>query len=349
VTTIQKSKNLNGVNVSYSTNTDCNSQFTEQSVPHKLLTQLLMTEDKYCHIPVMCKEVIENLRLKSGNTVVDCTIGCGGYAQAILKEIGPKGKLIGLDRDRQALAIAEDRLTRFSNCVFIQDNFRNINQIFEKLEITRVDGMVFDLGVSSLQLETAERGFSMRLDAPLDMRMDRNLRLSAFDLVNFLPEVSLSEILKKYGQERWHNRIARAIVKERKNSMIVSTKQLADLVKRITPVRHAKIHPATRTFQALRIAVNDELEALREGLHKVVNYLNPGARICIVSFHSLEDRIVKHQFRTWAQEGKFKIITKKPITPTKEEISQNPRARSAKLRVAEKAESSEQSTKGREI
>jgi 16S rRNA (cytosine1402-N4)-methyltransferase len=340
VTIVQKSKDLNGVNVSYSTNPDCNSQFTEQNVPHKLLIQLLMTKDKYCHIPVMCKEVIENLKLSSGNTVVDCTVGCAGYAQAILEEIGPQGKLIGLDRDRQALMIAKDRLSRFDNCVLLQDNFRNIDQVFENLGITRVDAIVFDLGISSLQLETAERGFSMRLDAPLDMRMDRNLRLSAFDLVNFLPEVSLSEILKKYGQERWHNRIARAIVKERKGAMIVSTRQLADLVKRITPVRHSKIHPATRTFQALRIAVNDELEALREGLHKIVNYLNPAARICIVSFHSLEDRIVKRQFRTWAQEGKFKIITKKPITPSKEEIAQNPRARSAKLRVAEKIENS---------
>lgn len=294
-----------------------------------------MVEETF-HIPVMCNELIQHLKLDKKGTVLDCTVGSGGHADVILREIGPQGRLIGLDQDDEALGIAKNRLKNFRNCILVQANFRNMDAVLTKLAIDKVDGMVFDLGLSSLQLGNSERGFSIKLDAPLDMRMDRSLRLSAFDLVNFLPEVSLSDILKKYGEERWHNRIARAIVRERKRSMIVTTGQLADLIRRVTPYRYTKIHPATRTFQALRIAVNDELEALREGLNKCLNYIKSGARICVISFHSLEDRIVKNQFRQAAKEGKIKIITKKPIRPTEKEISANPRARSARLRVAEK-------------
>ena len=292
--------------------------------------------EKTFHIPVMCNELIQHLKLDKKGTVLDCTVGSGGHADVILREIGPQGRLIGLDQDDEALGIAKNRLKNFRNCILVQANFRNMDAVLTKLAIDKVDGMVFDLGLSSLQLGNSERGFSIKLDAPLDMRMDRTLRLSAFDLVNFLPEVSLSDILKKYGEERWHNRIARAIVRERKRSMIVTTGQLADLIRRVTPYRYTKIHPATRTFQALRIAVNDELEALREGLNKCLNYIKSGARICVISFHSLEDRIVKNQFRQAAKEGKIKIITKKPIRPTEKEIFANPRARSARLRVAEK-------------
>lgn len=284
----------------------------------------------------MRKEVIEYLKLDRGGVALDCTVGLGGHADSILKEIGPQGKFIGLDQDQEALELAQNRLSSFGNCTLLQGNFRKIDQILAKLKIDKVDGILFDLGVSSLQLQTPSRGFSFRLDAPLDMRMDKNLRLSAFDLVNFLPQEGLSDILKRYGQERWHNRIARTIVRERKKAMIVNTRQLAELVQRVIPKRHSFIHPATRTFQALRIAVNDELEALGEALNKSVDCLRPGARICVISFHSLEDRIVKHRFRSFAKEGKLKIITKKPITPTKEEISSNPRVRSAKLRVGEK-------------
>ncbi len=294
-----------------------------------------MAEER-SHIPVMCKEVIEYLNLDKGKTVLDCTVGPGGHADAILQKISPAGKFVGLDQDEQALEIAKNKLEKFGNCILMQGNFRKIDAILGKLQIDKVDAVVFDLGISSLQLDSTERGFSIRLDAPLDMRMDRSLRLSAFDLVNFLPQEGISDILRKYGQERWHNRIARAIVRERKKSMIISTRQLADLVKRSTPTRHTKIHPATRTFQALRIAVNDELEALREGLDKCINRLNLGARICVISFHSLEDRIVKNQFRNFAREGKLKIITKKPVRPTQQETFANPRARSAKLRVAER-------------
>ena len=297
-----------------------------------------MAKDEQRHIPVMCEEIIKYLKLNTGETVLDCTIGCGGHADRILQEISPGGRLVGLDRDREALEVSRNRLKKFDNYTLLQADFRNIDAILAQLKINQLDGIIFDLGVSSLQLDSPQRGFSIKFDAPLDMRMDRTLRLSAFDLVNFLPQEGLSDILGRYGQERWHNRIARAIVNERKRAMIVSTKQLAELIRRVTPLRHTRIHPATRTFQALRIAVNDELEALREGLEKCINYLKPGARICVISFHSLEDRIVKNQFRRLAKEGKLKIITKKPITPMQEEIIKNVRARSAKLRVAEKAE-----------
>jgi len=284
----------------------------------------------------MRKELIEYLQLGEGGIVLDCTVGSGGHAQTLLEEIGPRGKLIGIDQDADALDIAKNRLRKFANCTLMQANFKNIDEILANLKVGELDGMLFDLGLSSMQLETAQRGFSIKLDAPLDMRMDRGLRLSAFDLVNFLPEMNLSDILRKYGQERWHNRIARAIVRERKKSAIVTTGQLVDLIRRVTPLRYTKIHPATRTFQALRIAVNDELEALRQVLDKCVNYMKRGARICVISFHSLEDGIVKHGFRRLAKEGQLKIITKKPLRPSHDEVCANPRARSAKLRVAER-------------
>ncbi len=270
------------------------------------------------HKPVMCNEAIKYLRLEKNRTLLDCTVGTGGHAAAILKEIGPQGRLIGLDQDAEALEIAKDRLKDFTNCILFRANFRKIDEILNQLRVEKVDGMFFDLGVSSVQLDASERGFSIKLDAPLDMRMDRSLQLSAFDLVNFLPEVNLSDILKKYDSERWPTRIARAIVKERRRSMIITTGQLAELVRRVAPYRYSKIHPATRTFQALRIAVNDELGALREALDKCIDYLGPGARICVISFHSLEDRIVKNKFRQAAKEGKLNIITKKPISPTQE-------------------------------
>jgi 16S rRNA (cytosine1402-N4)-methyltransferase len=288
------------------------------------------------HISVMSTEAVEYLNLKKGGTVIDCTVGLGGHAEAILEEIGPWGRLVGIDLDRDALDEAEKRLSRFDNFQLVQNNFRNIDSVLQALKITDIDGIMLDLGVSSLQLDKPSRGFSFKHDAPLDMRMDKTLQLSAFDLVNFLPQESLADILKKYGQERWSNRIARAIVRERKKATIVTTTQLAQLVLRVVPSRYTKIHPATRTFQALRIAVNDELEALKEVLDKCVECIKPGARICVISFHSLEDGIVKHHFRKLAKEGKIDILTKKPLTPTDEEVGENPRARSAKMRAAER-------------
>ncbi|MFC1699137.1 16S rRNA (cytosine(1402)-N(4))-methyltransferase RsmH [Candidatus Omnitrophota bacterium] len=288
------------------------------------------------HTPVMCREAINYLNLEQGATVLDCTVGLGGHTAALLRQIGPEGRLIGLDQDQQSLELVKNKLNKFANCSLIQANFRKLDQILIDLGMPKVDGIIFDLGLSSLQLETKIRGFSFRLEAPLDMRMDQQLRVSAFDLVNFLPQEGLSSILRRYGQERWHNRIARGIVRERKKAMIATTRQLADLIQRAVPRKYSAIHPATRTFQALRIAVNDELEALAEGLTKAIDFVKAGGRICVISFHSLEDRIVKHQFRDFAKQGRLKILTKKPIRPEPEELAANPRARSAKLRAAEK-------------
>ncbi|MBN2097233.1 MAG: 16S rRNA (cytosine(1402)-N(4))-methyltransferase RsmH [Candidatus Omnitrophica bacterium] len=295
-----------------------------------------MTKITYQHIPVMCTEILEYLKLGRDQTILDCTLGLAAHAEAILQQLGPGGRLIGIDQDQEALQAAKDRLGQFNNCILLQGNFRNIDIILDQLKIDKVDAIVFDLGVSSLHLDQATRGFSFKLDAPLDMRMDKSLRLSAFDLVNFLPQEKLSDILRRFGEVRWHHRIARAIVRERKKTPIVNTAQLADLISRVTPRRIARIHPATTTFQALRIAVNDELEALKEALVKCLDYARVGARICVISFHSLEDRIVKMQFRALASEGKLRIITKKPLKPTEQEIRSNPRSRSAKLRVGER-------------
>lgn len=295
-----------------------------------------MEERNSEHIPVMLNELIEYLNPQKGQTILDCTVGCGGHAQAVLKVIGASGRFIGVDRDSEALKVAQNRLSNFPNISLIQANFRNIDTILKGAGIDKVDGIIFDVGVSSLHLNSPERGFSIRHNGPLDMRMDKGMRLSAFDLVNFMPETDLCEIFKKYGEERWHRRIARAIVRERKKTRIATTAQLSALIAGVVPGRYGRIHPATRTFQALRIAVNDELEALREALPKCSDLVFPGRRICVISFHSLEDRIVKEQFRNLSREGQLQLITKKPVVPTDQEIVQNPRARSAKLRVGEK-------------
>lgn len=288
------------------------------------------------HLPVMRKEIVEYLQLNKGQIVLDCTIGAGGHASELLELLGPSGRLIGIDQDQEAIDAAKSRLSNFNNYTLVQGNFRRIDQILAQLKVDKVNGMIFDLGISSMQLSAPNRGFSFNLDAPLDMRMDKSLQLSAFDLVNFLPEMRLAEILRKYGQDRWSNRITRAIVRERKKSIIVNTGQLVDVIKRSVPSRYTRIHPATRTFQALRIAVNDELGALEEALEKCIDHVAVGARICVISFHSLEDRIVKHQFRKFAKEEKLRIITKRPLRPTDQEAAANRRARSAKLRVAER-------------
>lgn len=288
------------------------------------------------HIPVMLNELMEYLKPEEGKTILDCTVGGGGHTEAALKAVGPRGRLIGIDQDSEALKVAQHRLGNVANVSLIQANFRNIDTIVKGAGIAQVDGIMFDLGVSSLLMDSAERGFSIRHNGPLDMRMDRGMRFSAFDIVNSMPETELAEIIKKYGGERWHRRIARAIVWERKKAKIADTAQLAALVVKAVPRRYSRIHPATRTFQALRIAVNDELEALREALSKCMDLLFPGGRICVIAFHSLEDRIVKEQFRNFSREGKLRLITKKPVVPTEQEIARNPRARSAKLRAGER-------------
>ena len=293
------------------------------------------------HTAVMPGEVLDYLTLSPGNIIVDATIGTGGHSQEILKRILPKGRLIGIDQDAESLAICRERLQNFSDsCEFLQGNFLDLDTTLKSLNIKKVDGILFDLGVSSFQLEDPRRGFSFQNEGPLDMRLDRNSYISAYDLVNNLNEEEISTMLWNFGQERWHNRIARLLVKERQGQPITTTLQLANIVVRSIPHRYRhryyRIHPATRTFQAVRIAVNRELETLEIALQKAIEVLGKKARICIISFHSLEDRVAKFSFRKYASEGLIEIITAKPLNPGVSEVEANPSSRSAKLRVAEK-------------
>lgn len=295
-------------------------------------------QEKY-HIPVMCREVLDYLNLAPGKTIVDLTIGTGGHSLKILERIMPRGRLIGIDRDEESLNMAKERLRDYSSsCEFVYGNFMDIDKILSSLNIKKVDGILFDLGLSSVQLDDPDRGFSFQNEGPLDMRLDKNSYISAYDLVNNLNEDELSCLLWNFGQERWHNRIARFLVKEREKHPISTTQELSDIVVRAIPYRyrHHRIHPATRTFQAVRIAVNRELETLEIAIQKAIELLDKKARICVISFHSLEDRIVKLNFRDFALRGLIKIITPKPLVPTALEIEQNPKSRSAKFRVAEK-------------
>lgn len=297
-------------------------------------TDISMNE-KNIHIPVMHAEVQEYLNLPSGGCFVDCTLGGGGHSKLIASQLGPQGRIIGIDRDRESLHLARENLGDCRQCDFIHDDFRNIDKILDSLGIDQVDGMLFDLGISSLQLDDPKRGFSLKTEGPLDMRMDQDGCLLAYDLINTLSEHEIALILKDYGQERWHKRIARRIVSKRP---LETTKDLSDIVLEAIPYvsKRERIHPATRTFQAFRIAVNRELESLEIALQKSVGYLKVGARICVISFHSLEDRIVKQRFRFFAKEKRVKLIVKKPLRPQDNEVSQNPRSRSARLRVAER-------------
>lgn len=293
------------------------------------------------HIPVMMNEVIEYLNLRPGQVIVDATIGTAGHSKAILERIKPAGRLIGVDRDEESLGVSRERLKEFGDAVsLVHGNFVDIDAILKDLNIEKVGGILFDLGISSFQLEDFNRGFSFQNEGPLDMRLDRSSYISAYDLVNNLNEEEISAILWSFGQERWHNRIAHLLIKERERQPIATTSQLASIVIRSIPARyrhkHYRIHPATRTFQAVRIAVNRELEILGSALNKAIEILEIGARICVISFHSLEDRTVKLTFRQAASEGKIKIVTPKPLVPEQAEIDSNPSSRSSKFRVAER-------------
>jgi len=288
----------------------------------------------------MLGEVIDYLSPAPGKVIVDATIGTGGHSRAIAEHIMPGGRLIGIDRDEDSLAVARERLCDFgSACEFVHGSFSDIDKILENLNIKKVDGVLFDLGLSSYQLDDPNRGFSFHNDGPLDMRFDRNSFISAYDLVNNLNEEELSSILRTFGEERWHNRIAHFLVEEREKHAITTTRELSDIVVKAVPsrYRHYRIHPATRTFQAVRIAVNRELEIIETGINKAVDLLNAGGRICVISFHSLEDRIAKLSFRKLAAGGKINIITAKPMVPRFSEIKLNPKSRSSKLRVAERS------------
>lgn len=289
------------------------------------------------HIPVMVEEVDHFLNCRPGQIVLDCTMGEGGHALRLAAKISPGGSLIGIDRDGEAIEVARRNLNKFAEIIKIeQANFRDLREVLERMGIEKLDGILFDLGINSSQLQNSDRGFSFRIDGPLDMRMDNREDFRAADLVNKLGRKELEWIIREYGEERFAGRISRRIVEERSSKPILTTGRLARIVTEAQPGR-GKIHPATRTFQALRIYLNGELEALEKALPEAISMLKSGGRICVISFHSLEDRIVKFEFRRWdRQEGQLRILTKKPVRPGIEEIRRNPRSRSAKLRAAEK-------------
>lgn len=309
------------------------------------------------HKPVLLTETLRFWTAAASGVYMDGTLGGGGHSAALL-ELLPQASLIGIDQDQEALQAAASRLAAFPGRVkLVKSNFSQIAEIAAELAPAGVDGVLLDIGVSSHQLDDGERGFSYQQDAPLDMRMDRDGNtLTAADLVNRLPETELADLIYRYGEERYSRRIARAIVQARQQQPVLRTGELARLVKGAMPrqAKQEQQHPAKRTFQALRIAVNRELEVLEAGLAGALQALKPGGHLAVITFHSLEDRIVKEQFRAWAkgctcppefpvcQCGKkpqVRLLTKKPVTATEQELAENPRARSAKLRAVEKLES----------
>ena len=300
------------------------------------------------HIPVFLDKVVGGLRVRAGGKYIDATLGAAGHARGILQGSTPDGRLLGLDADREAIRYASKVLEPFGDRVILQaTNFRRIRDVAVSAGFGRVDGIVMDLGLSSRQLGAADRGFSFSREGPLDMRMDTTTGWTAAELVNQLAERELADLLWRYGDERHSRRIARAICAERP---LVTTRQLATLVERVVR-RREKIHPATRTFQALRIAVNDELEALAQALPQALDLLQSGGRLAVISFHSLEDGIVKRFFQSEARDclcppefpvcacdhkASVRVITGKPVRPSDEQISRNPRSRSARLRIVER-------------
>lgn len=306
------------------------------------------------HRTVLLDRTVEYLKVVPGGVYVDCTLGGGGHSLEILKRLGERGRLIGIDRDQNAIKAAGERLASFSDkAVLVHGNFRDIRRIVHGIGITAVDGVVMDLGVSSHQLDQRERGFSYMQDAPLDMRMDRQQSLTAMEVVNTYSEADIASVISGYGEERWARRIAAFIVRERDRAPIETTGQLVDIIKSAIPAsaRRKGPHPAKRTFQALRIEVNDELGILERAVKDGVDLLKSGGRICVITFHSLEDRKIKNIFRelenpctcppkapacVCGKKPVIRVVTRKPVVPDKEEIQQNPRARSAGLRVAEK-------------
>ena len=294
------------------------------------------------HLPVLLEEVLNVLDCRSGRVYVDGTVGGGGHSREILERSSPAGKVIGLDWDEEALERARKNLSPFAGRFELRRaNYRVCKSVLESLSIPGVDGVLLDLGVSSEQLESRDRGFSFRWDAPLDMRMSQETMTTARDLVRKLPAAELETLLREFGEERWARRIARNIVRRRQKAPLRTTRELVEVIERSVPPQRRGIHPATRTFQALRISVNEELDNLKGFLAHAPELLKPGGRLCIISYHSLEDRIVKNRFREWARGEERKrtpvrLLTPKPVVPSEEEISRNPRARSAKMRAIEK-------------
>lgn len=309
---------------------------------------------EFNHVSVLLNECIENLNIKPDGVYVDCTMGGAGHSKEIAKKLSEDGRLICFDQDINAINVAKERLAEFGEkVILVHSNFENIKDEIKSLGIDKIDGVLADLGVSSHQLDEASRGFSYMNDAPLDMRMDNRCKNSAWDVVNNYSEESLHKIIKEYGEENWSKRIAKFIVEERKDKTIETTYDLVEIIKKAIPkkARMNGPHPAKRTFQAIRIEVNNELGVIKNMIDDAVSIMNPAGRICIITFHSLEDRIVKNEYKYLAQDcicppempfcqcdkkSEVKIITRKPILPSEEEVNVNPRSRSAKLRVAEK-------------
>lgn len=301
------------------------------------------------HIPVLANESIENLNIKPDGIYADLTLGKGGHSKLILQKLSDKGLLIAFDQDMDAINAAKENLKDFSNVVYVNTNFENFGKTLDDLGISKIDGALMDIGVSSYQIDNAKRGFSYMHDGPLDMRMDQNNELTAEKIVNEYSEGELAEIFSKYGEERFSKTIARNIVDYRKKDRIDTTFKLRDLIK--GSVRSKEAHPEKRVFQALRIEVNRELDVLEKTIEKVVDHLNVGGRLCIITFHSLEDRIVKNKFKDLEKDcicppglpvcvcnavAKAKVITNKPIVADKKEVNENSRSKSAKLRVCQR-------------
>lgn len=311
------------------------------------------------HTSVLLKETVDGLAIRPDGIYVDATLGGGGHAYEVLKRLGNKGKLVGIDQDEAAIRAAGERLRDFGEKVtIIRSNYCDMKSQLKSAGIEKVDGIVLDLGVSSYQLDTAERGFSYRMDAPLDMRMDQRQQMTAKDIVNTYSEMELFRIIRDYGEDRFAKNIAKHIVQERTKKPIETTGQLSEIISHAIPMKIQKTsgHPAKRTFQALRIELNHELDVLKNSLDEMIELLNPGGRICIITFHSLEDRIVKSAFRknenpcvcpshfpvcVCGNVSMGCVITRKPILPSAEELEQNSRAKSAKLRIFERREQSE--------
>ncbi len=290
------------------------------------------------HVPVMVQEVLHWLRPQEGKTYVDCTVGGGGHSKAILDKLRGKTRILGIDRDGVALEITRAELEIYRDQIILRKgNFRNLASILQEEGISKADGILYDLGLSTIQLDDPGRGFSFRYDAPLDMRMDRTEALTAAHLLRQLSTQEIGDIFFRLGQERWAKRIAEFVTKERRSHPITTTLDLVKITEKAIPARvrtKRRIHFATKVFQALRIAINQELDNLRESLPCSLDLVRKKGRVCVISYHSLEDRIVKNEFRE-AAEGRVKILTKKVIKPSQEEIRRNPRARSAKMRCVE--------------
>ena len=309
---------------------------------------------EFKHKSVLLEETIENLNIKPNGIYVDGTLGGAGHSLEICKRLDKEGRLIGIDQDADAIRAASDRLKEYGDRVtIVRDNYRNFKSVLDELNLCLVDGILRDLGVSSYQLDNADRGFTYRVDAPLDMRMDNRQEKTAKDIVNEYSEQDLFRILKDYGEERYAKSIAYHIVKYRSNKMIETTEEMNDIIRSYIPAksRNGQGHPSKQTFQAIRIELNDELGVLTDSIDGMIDSLAPGGRLCIITFHSLEDRIVKNAFRrnenpcicppnfpvcTCGRASKGKVITRKPITPKSVELAENSRSKSSKLRVFEK-------------